>query len=77
MKKTRKVEGKASLDPLVRELTRLQIEQAILFVERINHGAAYGHDPELCRASNRVLTAMRHHANSRNQGLAPQGETHE
>jgi hypothetical protein len=69
-----KAAGTASLGPLVRGLTRLQIERAILFVERINHGAAYGHDPELCLASNRVLTAMRHHANTKLTGGLPAKE---
>lgn len=61
--KTRKAAGKASLDPLVRGMSRLQIERAILFVGRINNGAAYGRNPVLCRASNLVLEAMRYHAN--------------
>ena len=67
--KTRKTAGKTSLDPLVRGLTRLQIERAILFVERINHGAAYGHDPELCRSTAKTLDALRT-ANNAGQGAA-------
>jgi len=55
---------KPSNDPLIRGFTRLQIESAILFVERINYDAAYGRDSELCLASRRVLTAMRRHANA-------------
>ena len=58
---------KASFDPLTRGFTRLQIESAILFVERINYDAAYGRDSELCLASRRVLNAMQRHANDKAQ----------
>jgi len=56
--------------------TAAEIETAIRVVQRINYGAAYGHDPKLCAATAETLGALRT-ANARNQGLAPRGETHE
>ncbi len=54
--------------------TAAEIETAIRVVQRINYGAAYGHDPELCAATSKTLNALRT-ANARNQGLAPQEKT--
>ena len=39
--------------------TAEEIETAIRVVQRINYGAAYGHDPELCAATSKTLSALR------------------
>ena len=39
--------------------TSAEIETAIRVVQRINYGAAFGHDPELCRATSKTLNALR------------------
>ena len=39
--------------------TAAEIETAIRVVQRINYGAAFGHDPELCRATSKTLNALR------------------
>ncbi len=39
--------------------TAAEIETAIRVVQRINYGAAYGHDPELCAATSKTLGALR------------------
>ena len=47
--------------------TAAEIETAIRVVQRINYGAAYGHDPELCRSTAKTLDALRT-ANARISG---------
>jgi len=39
--------------------TSAEIETAIRVVQRINYGAAFGHDSELCRATSKTLNALR------------------
>lgn len=36
-----------------------EIATAVRVVQRINYGAAYGHDPELCAATSKTLGALR------------------
>jgi hypothetical protein len=49
--------------------TDAEIETAIRVVQRINYGAAYGRDPELCRSTAKTLGALRA-ANAAGEGAA-------
>jgi len=40
-------------------MTKRDVETAIRVVSRLNFMAAYGHDPEVCLATNRTLAALR------------------
>lgn len=44
---------------ITRGMTERELQQAFLFVTRINYGSQCGNDPELCAASNLVLKEMR------------------